>query len=296
MKKLTTEEFIEKAKLVHGNKYDYSKVDYINSQAKVKIICEEHGEFEQKPNNHLTGYGCSKCSGKNKLTTEEFIEKAKLVYGDKFDYSKVNYVNNHVKIIIICPIHGEFLQIPNSHLAGLGCQKCAGNMLKTNEKFIAEAKLIHNDKYDYSQTNYINGHHKVKIICARHGEFWQLPSNHLKGGGCPNCQKSKGENNIKRLLNDNNISFIPQYKFNGCINKKCLPFDFYLPEHNICIEFQGIQHYQPFEYFGGEKQLKYIQTNDNIKRNYCKKNQILLIEIKYNENIKEKLKYFKILS
>ena len=125
-RKLTTEEFVQKAREVHGDKYDYSKVEYKNNKEKVCIICKEdgHGEYFKEPSKHLGGQGCPKCSGKAKLTTEEFIEKVRRIHSDKYDYSKVEYKNNKEKICIICPEHGEFYQTPNSHLQGRGCPKC----------------------------------------------------------------------------------------------------------------------------------------------------------------------------
>ena len=125
-KRLTTEEFVERAKKIHGDKYDYSKVEYINNSTEVCIICSKHGEFWQKPEKHLRGHGCAKCCKTGiKSNTNDFIEKAKIVHGDKYDYSKVEYVNNHTKVCIICPIHGEFWQTPNSHLNGNGCFDCS---------------------------------------------------------------------------------------------------------------------------------------------------------------------------
>ena len=187
-----TEEFIEKAKKVHGDKYDYSKVEYINSYTKVCIICPEHGEFWQSPKCHLIGRGCSLCSKNKKLTTETFIEKSRKVHGDKYDYSKTEYVNNHTKVCIICPEHGEFWQNPQSHMDGHGCVKCyakdcADRFSSTTKEFIEKAREVHGDKYDYSKVNYINSYTKVCIICPKHGEFWQEPKWHLKGGGCKEC-------------------------------------------------------------------------------------------------------------
>ena len=126
---MTTEEFIEKAKEIHKNKYDYSKVEYVNTTTPVTIICPIHGEFQQRPTDHLKGYGCKRCAAikaneSRKLTTEEFIRRARKVHGDKYDYSKTNYVNNNTKVTIICPIHGEFYQLPYNHLRGKGCRKC----------------------------------------------------------------------------------------------------------------------------------------------------------------------------
>ena len=140
-KKITFEEFIVKAREVHGDKYDYSKVEYVNQLTKVCIICPTHGEFEQTPDSHLHGHGCPKCVGKNK-TTEQFIEEAREVHGDKYDYSKTYYNGAFKKVTIICPIHGEFWQKPTMHLIGQGCPKCSGKNKLTTEQFIEEAKKI----------------------------------------------------------------------------------------------------------------------------------------------------------
>lgn len=222
--------FIEKAKEIHSNKYDYSKVHYINAHTKVCIVCPEHGEFWQTPENHLKGSGCPKC-GKDKIkkifshTTEKFIEKAKEIHGDKYDYSKVKYNGNKVKVCIICPIHGEFLQTPNSHLNGNGCSKCAKCYHYTTEDFIDKAKQIHNNKYDYSKSIYNGIFKKICIVCPEHGEFWQTPKNHLKGSGCPKCAKSHLENEVELFLKNNKIEFECQKKFEW-LGKQSL--DFYL--------------------------------------------------------------------
>ena len=184
--------FIEKAKKIHTNKYDYSKVVYVNSSTKVCIICPEHGEFWQTPNNHLHGYGCPKCKAKKignlkRKNVQNFIEKAKEIHGDKYDYSKVKYINNSTKVCIICPKHGEFWQTPNSHLRGCGWPICSNVMKSDTTNFIKKAKEIHDDKYDYSKVEYVNNKTKVCIICPEHGEFWQTPKNHLNGQGCPQC-------------------------------------------------------------------------------------------------------------
>lgn len=199
MKKLTTEEFIERAKAVHGDKYDYSKVKYIDAKTKIHIICPKHGEFWQSPPKHLLGQGCKEC-GKDKiskavsLTTEEFIERAKTVHGEKYDYSKTDLEQRDEKgrICIICPIHGEFWQEPRVHLQNSGCKLCAKTkkikmQTKSTEKFINESRKIHGDKYDYSKVQYISTFTKVCIICPKHGEFWQTPDNHIHGHGCRKC-------------------------------------------------------------------------------------------------------------
>ena len=197
MSKITTNEIIAKAKLVHGDKYDYSKVDYVKDYIKVCIICPEHGEFWQRPHAHLQGQGCPKCKSKKQTcTTDEFIAKAKKIHGDKYDYSKVKYVDAKSKVCVVCPEHGEFWQIPYHHTKGCGCPKCAnknkGEYRRSSKKdFITKARKIHGDKYDYSNVDYVNNYTKVCIICPKHGEFLQTPSNHLSGKGCPKCKADK---------------------------------------------------------------------------------------------------------
>ena len=187
-KRLTTIEFVEKAKLVHGDKYDYSLVEYKDNKNKVKIICPFHGEFEQLPSNHLLNYGCKKCGDSSKkLNIYEFIEKAKVVHGNKYDYSLVDYKIHDYKVKIICLIHGNFLQTASMHLSGNGCPKCSGNYIPSTEEWIEKAKAVHGDKYDYSLVDYIGAHKKVKIICKEHGVFEQTAGNHLRGAGCLKC-------------------------------------------------------------------------------------------------------------
>ena len=186
-KKLTTEEFVLRARKIHGNKYDYSKVNYVNNRTKVCIICPEHGEFWQTPKNHIKGQGCNKCAIKyraenNSLTKEEFIERAKKVHGDRYDYSKVEYVNINTEVCIIDKKYGEFWQKPVYHLSYKG-----HNFIRNTEDFIKKAKEIHGDRYDYSKAEYVNSHVKICIICPIHGEFWQISNDHLNGCGCPKC-------------------------------------------------------------------------------------------------------------
>lgn len=186
--KLTTEEFIERAKLKHGDKYDYSKVAYVKSSSKVKIKCKEHGVFNQSPNHHLKGKGCILCAGVNKRTTSSFIKKSKQIHGDRYDYSLVNYKNSQSDVAIICSEHGVFYQMANSHVQGRGCSKCKNtNKRISTVEFVRLARVVHGDKYDYSMSSYTNSISKIKIICNKHGEFYQSPKCHLNSRGCPNC-------------------------------------------------------------------------------------------------------------
>jgi len=189
------EEFKEKSKKVHCNKYDYSKVKYVSNKIKVTIICnvQDHGEFEQTPNDHLSGIGCPKCGGTKKLTIEEFIEKATIKHDNKYNYNKVEYINNETKVTIVCNVqdHGEFEQTPHSHLnQGSGCPKCGGTGKLTIEEFIEKATIKHDNKYNYNKVEYINNETKVTISCnvQDHGDFEQTPHSHLnQGSGCPKC-------------------------------------------------------------------------------------------------------------
>lgn len=301
--KLSKKEFIERSNKIHKYKYNYKDVKYINNKTKVTIICPIHGKFAQKPDSHMR-CGCKKCGDittKNKLkfSTGKFIEKSNKIHKHKYNYKNVKYINSFSKIKIICPIHGEFEQEAHSHLKGIGCSKCgikkaAKSNSHTKKTFINKAKQIHGTKYIYSQVKYINNHIKVVIICKKHGPFLQTPAVHIHMKcGCPNCMESKGESIIRKFLENNIISYIPQKRFTNCKCIKPLPFDFYLPKYNVCIEYDGIQHFQSIKRFGGKNSLNYTKYHDKIKTKYCKKNNIQLLRITYKDNIEDKLnKYF----
>lgn len=284
LKKLTTEEFILKSKKIHGEKYDYSLVDYKNNHSKVEIICSLHGIFKQTGNNHLSGSGCKKCL---QYDVTNFLDNAINIHNNKYDYSLIDYKNRNTKIKIICPEHGVFEQIPSLHLRGSGCQKCGTNIRSfkntyTNEEFILRAKEMHNDKYDYSEVKYVKIFNKVQIICRKHGIFEQRASDHISGCGCKKCFESNGEKKIRLFLEDNNIRFISQKRFNDCRNINPLPFDFYIPELNICIEYDGEQHFEIVGHWGGENALKEIKKRDEIKNEYCSLNNIVLLRLNKN--------------
>ncbi len=186
--------FIKKAKLVHGDKYDYSLVKYINAHIKIKIKCNLNHIFEQKPYKHLSGQGCSKCVGRNK-TQEEFINLSKNKYGDAFDYSNVNYIDMRTPIILICKNNHKISVSPDYHLSkdsSGGCRECqylniSKNLTYTQDEWIKLANIRHNHKYNYSKVNYISSFNEVCIICPKHGEFNQISSTHLQGHGCKKC-------------------------------------------------------------------------------------------------------------
>ena len=300
-KRLKNEDFVKRAKEVHGDKYDYSKVEYKGVDEKVCIICPEHGEFWQTPLTHIYGGGCGcKECRKNllhdrfKCSKEEFIEKARKVHGNKYDYSNVKYENSHSKIKIICPVHGEFIQEAYSHLNGRGCPKCGKECkgekiskakIMSQHDFLQKAKKIHGDKYDYSKSEYKGTDKKVCIICRKHGEFWQRPQVHLRGSGCPRCKESKLENEVFDFLSKNNIAFEQQKTFTWLKSKGNMFIDFYLPSKKIAIECQGDQHFVPVSFGIQEKVNKeearkaflLIKERDRLKKTLCEEHGIKVL-------------------
>jgi very-short-patch-repair endonuclease len=223
-----------------------------------------------------------------KLTKEEFIVKAKKVHGNKFNYDLVEYLNNKTKVKIVCPLHGEFLQKPNDHLSGYGCRKCQYEKTSkinkfTTEDFINNAIKIHGNRYIYSIVEYNGYENKVNIICNKHGKFKQSSHSHLSGAGCPSCKESRGEKRITEFLLKNNINYQKQVSFDGLIgDKSSLFFDFYLPEYEMMIEFDGIQHTKPIKFFGGMKKLLKQKEYDRKKIDFVVRNGYKLLKLTYN--------------
>ncbi len=211
-KPLTVNRFIERAIEKHGNRYDYSNVEFAGVESKIKIICPEHGEFTQRVMVHLKGFNCPSCgrestAQKLNYSQDRFIKDSQVTHGNKYDYSQVEYINAQSKVKIFCPEHGVFEQRPANHVRGIGCSKCsdliAGEKRRlTTEEFIEEAKLIHGAKYDYSKVVYTTFHDKVEIVCPEHGAFWQSAVNHVKGNksGCPGCAISGFDQTKPALL------------------------------------------------------------------------------------------------
>jgi hypothetical protein len=297
----TTAYFVQQAKKVHGGKYNYSKANYSQMRDLVTIICSKHGPFLQSPGSHLSGYGCNKCGDEyhNKICTRNissFIKEARKKHGDKYDYSKTKYATAKKKLTIICKKHGEFEQVANSHLIGCGCAKCSFEQESKDRRmstrvFIRMARKIHKDRYNYSKVDYTNHKIKIIVICPIHGEFKIRPHDHIHNrGGCQKCRSSKGEFKIREFLKDRNISYMEEYVFtsgksmNKIRRKKGrLRFDFYLPKHKLCVEYNGAQHYKPTERFGGLTTFKAIQNRDRRKKEWCKENKIRLLCIPYTK-------------
>jgi hypothetical protein len=303
MRKLSEEELIKRFNNIHNGKFDYSLMNYKDINSKIKIICPIHGEFEQTVKNHLHGNDCFECSKRKKSkTTKEFIEQAEIIHNNFYDYSLTIYKNYLNKVKIICPIHGEFEELPTEHLfKKSGCKKCGIEKTKKFtllglDKFIEKANKIHYNKYDYSKVIYINSYSKVEIICPEHGSFFQKPGDHIHSkAGCPVCKESKGEALVAFILQSFNIDFDRQKSFSDLKHKRLLYYDFYLPELNMCIEYDGEQHFKPVLNWGGDELFKELQLKDKLKNEYCKKHNIPLLRLTYkdsDEDVRSKILNF----
>jgi very-short-patch-repair endonuclease len=306
-KKKTIEDFVDEAKLIHGFNYDYSKVLYVDAKTDVEIVCLIHGSFLQSPDSHLSGKGCLKCgvetsATKRRKTIKDFVCNAKVVHGERYDYSISTYVNSNEKLAINCSLHGVFWQLPGHHLRGVGCPVCGANRAADNKKnkakalFESTANKVHGGRYDYSYVNYISAHGKVEIACRRHGIFKQDAASHLGGKGCPICMESKGECLVASVLDSLGVRYVRQKKFDGCRLERQLSFDFYLPDFNVAIEFDGIQHYEPRD-FGGSKESackEFMKTKkrDEVKNDYCKEAGIELLRVNFicRDTVEERIR------
>ncbi len=181
--------FLTKANKTHNNKYDYSKVKYINSHSKICVVCPTHGDFTQVAYKHIQGCGCPTCARESIPNTNDFITRANAIHHDRYDYSHTNYVKCMEKLTIICRVHGEFKQTPSNHLSGCGCPTCTNNHQITTDEFIQKSVAVHGERYDYSHVVYKKCNNKITIICRIHGKFTQTPTNHLSGRGCSRCGK-----------------------------------------------------------------------------------------------------------
>lgn len=278
---LTNEEFIKKSQEIHNNRYDYSKVKYINCNEKVCIVCPEHGEFWQSPITHYKS-GCPKCGvieGWNKrgrMTSEKIIKKFIETHKYKYNYSKVEYINPNTKVCIICPEHGEFWQLPYTHLNGQGCPRCGKEELSkklalSTEEFIERSNTIHNNLFDYSKTEYINGYTKVEIICKKHGSFFQNPMSHLKGVGCPMCYAESSVSKEEIELRD----FVKELCNNAIFNTRNvippLELDIVDDTNKIAIEYDGL-------YWHSDEKVTDYKYHLN-KTTLCRQNGYRLIHI-----------------
>lgn len=296
---LKVPEFIKRSKDTHGDKYDYSKVHQFKRQRNetVVIICPNHGEFKQNPYDHYSGSGCPKCweNIRSEVLTipwEEVLKSFRETHGEKYSYNSEDYENSSSKLRINCPKHGEFLQDVNSHKHGQGCPKCGRERISeflttTWEEVLNSFREIHKDEYEYIKETYSLLETPMEMICSKHGKFKQTPKNHRRGSGCPICKSSRGEKEIEFFMRDLGVEYVHQKKFPEFSNY--YRFDFYVPSINTIIEYNGLQHYEPVEHFGGLKSLKKTQQRDKIKKQYCLDNGINYEIIRYDEDTEQRL-------
>lgn len=270
--KLTTEIFIERARKVHGDRYDYSKVEYVDSATKVCIICKEHGEFWQNPRSHMNGYGCLLC-GQSKTREskvvgfDEFLKLVKGVHNIDYKYHPSTYKGLSRKTKISCPIHGDFWQKATNHLAGMGCPQCGRVSMKAKqslsyEEFMARAAEVHGNQYEYVRESYVSVSKNVQIVCPVHGIFEQLASSHLKGHGCKLCSKER----------------YVEFTKEQCLeiaSKCCSSGEFYHKHHEVAKTAKRNGWYEEcsslfLPLYSKEECLKIAQTCDARKEFYTK--------------------------
>jgi len=299
-KKLFIKQFIDQ----YGDKkYDLSNICFENQNKKITVYCN-YCEKDCNPSTpynllHLKKGPCDcQYTQPLALTCGEVIKKVKEKWGDRFGFEKMKYQNNRTPVILICkPCGEEFTQrISDTLFPKNGCYFC-GNKKANTKVFIKKSIKVHGHLYDYSETEYKTSMEKVKIICKKHGPFWQQPGNHTNGkNGCPNCVQSLGEKEVMKVLDKLGISYSPQEKMIGMKFKDSLKFDFYFEEtrpkvekmkklvsesRKYAIEFDGIQHFESVEHFGGQQAFELSLIKDKIKIDYCVENGISLVKIPY---------------
>lgn len=303
---MTTEEFVDRARARHGDRFDYSRVEYTGSRHRVEIHCDIHGPFWQNATNHLRGYGCPACSLERRaetyaLSTGEFIGRARAVHGDSYEYSRVGYVDAATPVEIVCPIHNSvFLQAPKSHLSGAGCPPCAHERqsrenTSTTDEFIARAEARHGDRYDYSRAVYTRSAEPVEIVCRAHGPFIQIANNHLNGNGCPGCKESRGEAAVRAVLERYDVKFSSEWTPGGTGKERRYRFDFAIPDQRVLVEFDGLHHRQPVRWSSSMTQdeadanLVSTQRRDAIKTAWAAANGWTLFRLTDVATVEEDL-------
>jgi hypothetical protein len=274
---MTKEEFLNRARNTHGYKYKYIDIsDKITLRDNIKI---KFGDsiYTQNVNKHLSG----KCPEKKtpKKTTQEFVEESKKIWGDRFEYNETEYFGSLKKVKFFDKKRGVFIeQIASLHLQGFESKSM------NQEEFIEKSKLISDFLYSYEKCYYTNKTSKIKLSCPIHGDFEVNPFLHLNNGmSCKNCEEHEFNKKVFKFLDKHGFNFERQKIFTDCRNIFELPFDFYIPSKRTCIEFDGIQHFQPVDHFGGLKTYEQLKINDKIKNEYCENNYINLIRIKYDQ-------------
>lgn len=280
LKNKTPEEYIGECK---KEGLDLPIEDYISISTKIKHKCRYGHIYLQRPHDHLNGQGCPICRGKKKKTSKEYYNDCK---EKGYDLPIESYINSITKIKHKCKYGHIYEQRPNSNLRGIGCPICSGKKKKIPEEYLNECRQ---KSYDLPIEEYKNSKTKINHRCNKGHIYKQTPSDHLRGIGCPICRESHGERFIRNYLNTHSIKYEAQKTFRGLKDKQPLSYDFYLPDHNILIEYQGIQHYEMIDHFGGEEQFKNQQSHDTLKHSYAKDNGYKLVELYYTLDTQEKV-------
>lgn len=283
------EKFQRQARLIHGSRYLYAD-DYVSGKVPISITCPEHGTFRQLPSNHLRGARCPKCANLSQaqtraLTHNEFVAKAKIVHKGRGYVYTGRYRRALAKVSINCRRHGVFRQTPNNHLKGHGCPKCfaeatAERLRSDNQSFLRRARKVHGDRYEYPAP-YQASEIPIQIVCPDHGIFKQRPNKHLQGQGCPICTDSSGERFVALALDRMGMHYQRQKTFPSCRDKRPLRFDFHIPKLKVLVEYDGQQHFQSVEHWGGEESLRDGVRRDKIKGRWAKRNGYRLVRIPF---------------
>lgn len=291
MRRKTNEQFLKECKEKYGEKYILDNVNYQGNKIKVSIICREHGPFEMTPLNFLQGHECPECKGKRPMSLEKFKKLASKVHNGFYNYDKTIMTKDKV-LLITCPKHGDFEQNLYSHLDGHGCKKCRSEKLSkkytcTQEEFIKKCKEKHGDSILYDKTVYNGCREEITATCPKHGDFKLIAYYLLQNTGCPTCRQSELEKIINKALINENINFTQQKTFDWLKLKEGLSLDFFLPDYNIAIECQGIQHFEPLFFFGGEESFKKQQVRDTAKKRLCDEHGIKVLYFTHYSKIQE---------
>ena len=290
----TKEKFLKISRQKFGDKFDYTRLNYVDCNTSINLVCSVHGKsFNIKPIKHIrnkTG-GCPVCgkelSLRRQMPLEKFLRLANERHKNRYDYSKTKYGGIKKHIEIECPLHGAFIKSPEHHLSGQGCPKCSNERKSKEhiipfETFVERAKMIYSDLYGYEKSGYVKITAPISLECKKHGPFTVLAKDHLNGQHCPKCKVSKGEQKIMSVLNTYSISYEREKKFEDLKVKKMLRYDFYLPEYNMCVEYHGIQHYKIVtKYKMTDESLRQNKRRDKLKKRYCRKNSIQYLCIPY---------------
>lgn len=271
--------YLKEVEQIHGNRYDYSKIEYINNKTKICIVCRIHGDFLKRPDSFLKGSGCPRCHYRDKSKHHRksksiFVQDLINKFGNElYNYDYIDYINASTKVKILCKKHGWIYKSPKTLLQNSSiCHQCT---YRDTEEFISICDRIHNNSYDYSNVNYTLISRKVHIICPKHGDFFQEARNHLNGSGCPICKTSKGERQMILYFKEKAIDF--KYQITKYYHNTTLIFDFYIPKWDLYIEYDGKHHFQDSLYGTFEK----VHHKDLIKDKYITENNLKLLRIHY---------------